>query len=337
MIFASVLSAAVVAAVAAVVAAFTAVVAVLAVLAAVAVVVVVAVITALTAVAHSVAAVAAVAAVVHAAAAVAAAVAAVVVAAVDGGGSARLCQRLGAAPGCLGPWEAHQQAGGAGFDKGPRSMLWRAHVVNPPTLALPPPIHTTSLPEHTTVLRTQYEETVINNTIFDTLRTDEGKKSSILEKVFDESTIFEECNFQQVMYKENDEEEFANLEQTCFSTYYRRNLDNNKIKFKRLGKQPVVNKYGFSQDNYYLTNFYNDQKEKDDKYEQNRLIEQKRIDATVRFEDNQTQARQNERDTENPIVEILRQSSEQQNNRKRTNDTFVEQQIQKKRKITDNC
>ena len=215
------------------------------------------------------------------------------------------------------------------------SNVRKHDVVDPPNLALPPPIRTTSLPEHTTVLRTQ--ETMINNTIFDTLTTDEGLKSNILEEVFDESITFEDCNFQQVMYNENEEEEFAKLEQTCYSTYYRRNPDNNKTKFKRLGLQPIVNKYGFSQDNYYLTDFYNKQKELDDKYERDRLIEQKRNDATVRFEDNQTQARQNEREKPNPVINIIRQSNEQKQNRKRTNNAFVENEIRKKRRITDNC
>ena len=162
--------------------------------------------------------------------------------------------------------------------------------------------------------------------------------SNILNKVFDEDITYEHCNFQNVVCdNENENDDFEKHEQIFYSTYYRQNPDNNKRKFRNLKLKPVVNKYGFSQDNYYLTNYYNEQKENEDKYQQNRLIEQKRNDATVRFEDNQTQARQNERETENPVVEILRQLSEQQKNRKRTNDTFVEKQIRKKRRTTDNC
>ena len=101
--------------------------------------------------------------------------------------------------------------------------------------------------------------------------------------------------------------------------------------------QPVVNKYGFSQDNYYLTNYYNEQKQNEDKRQKQRLIEQKRNDATVRFEDNQTQARQNERETPNPVVEILRQTNEQQHNQRQINDDFVENEVKKKRRITANC
>ena len=146
-------------------------------------------------------------------------------------------------------------------------------VTNPPTLDLPPPIQTVKTPEQTTVLTTQFDETVMNNTIFDTLRltqiTDEGKKSNILEEVFDECTIIEECNFQQVLYEnENDEEEFANLQQTCYSTYYRQNPDNNKKKFRSLGLKSVENEYGFSQDNYYLTNYYIKQRKLEDKFQQ---------------------------------------------------------------------
>ena len=224
----------------------------------------------------------------------------------------------------------------------PQSVRKHEDDTHPSTLELPPPIETIQTPERTTKLTARFDEVVVNNTTFDLLRkqqiTDNGIMSNILNEVFDEDITYEHCNFQNVVCdNENEKNDFEKLEQICYSTYYRQNPDNNKRKFRNLKLKPVVNKYGFSQDNYYLTNFYNEQKENEDKYQQNRLIEQKRNDATVRFEDNQTQARQNERETENPVVEILRQSSEQQNNRKRTNDTFVEKQIRKKRRITDNC
>ena len=118
---------------------------------------------------------------------------------------------------------------------------------HPPTLALPPPIHTISTPERTTTLNTHCDETVVSKTIFETLRltqpTDEGKKSNILVEVFDEYTTIEQCNFQQVLYdNKNEYDDFAELQITCYATYYRQNPDNNKKNFKSLGLKAVENK-----------------------------------------------------------------------------------------------
>jgi hypothetical protein len=213
---------------------------------------------------------------------------------------------------------------------------------HPSTFKLPSPNIINSTPERTTVLTTKLNETVVNTTIFDVLRqqlvTDNGIESNILKEVFEQEITYEESNFQYVLNDdENENDDYKELEKTCYSTYYRQNPDNNKRKFRTLKLQPVVNKYGFSQDNYYLTNYYNEQKEIEDKHQQDRLIEQKRNDATVRFEDNQAQARQNERETPNPVVEILRQTNEQQHNQRQINEDFVEKEVRKKRRITANC
>jgi len=175
------------------------------------------------------------------------------------------------------------------------------------------------------------------------------------QKVFSEtSNIIKECRMLEQRDKDNekqrkdDEEQaqfnrqFDRLEELCWHTYYRPKPDGNIVKLKSLGRTEkeksertgVVNKHGFSQENYYLVNIFNEQKENHDKNEHNRLIEQKRNDATVRYEDNQTQARQNERETENPVEKLLRQSIKEQNERTQRNKQFVEDQIKKKRKIT---
>ena len=185
-----------------------------------------------------------------------------------------------------------------------------------------------------------------NDSEFDYDDVDVIYENCHLQKVFSEtSNIIKECQMLEQRDKDNEkqrkddeeqrtENEYNQLERTCWNTYYREKPDNNIKKLRRLGKTKVVNKHGFSQDNYYLLNYYNAQKENEDEHQHNILIEQQRNDATVRYEDNQTQARQNERETENPVEKLLRQSIKEQNEQTQRNKKFVEDQIKKKRKIT---
>ena len=195
---------------------------------------------------------------------------------------------------------------------------------HPSTLKLPPPNKTNSAPERTTILTTRLDETVVNTTIFDLLRqqlvTDNGIESNILKEVFEQEITYEQSNFQEVV-SDVDTEEIEDLERKWNYRYYKPNPDNNKQKFHDLEREPVKNKYGFSQDNIYLVNVYNNEREQSDLIDVEREAEIARQEATALFNENQKIARQQERDKQNKVVPLVQLTGKQ----KRENEIFKDE------------
>ena len=185
----------------------------------------------------------------------------------------------------------------------------------PPTLELPPPVLTERKTERTTTLLTNKCETEVEQTIFDNERrleqqSDNGKYSNILQEIFNDDYTYENCNFQEIVSDndEIDETQIKELETLWYQRYHRANPDNNKKKFALLHKQPIEHKYGFSQDNIYLSNVYTYERKMIDLVKQE---EKEREEATALFNQNQTLARQKERQTKRKEVTLTSQQEQE--------------------------